>query len=386
VRRVTCRLIVITEIIAPYRIPVFNALAQQPGIDLHVIFLAETDPTQRQWLIPKEEIQFSFEVLPSWRRRIRGHNLLLNWGMDSALHLASPDAIVCGGYNYLASWEALRWARRNHVPFLLWVESTSRDLRSGSIFLESLKRKFLEQCDGFVVAGQSSSEYLKSYGVPEGAIFTASNAVDTNFFSQAAQQARLYAGKNRQSLHLPDRYFLFVGRLLKQKGVFDLLDAYATLAPELRKQISLVFAGDGNVRTELEKRAAVITPGFVQIAGFLQREALAVFYALADAFVFPTHSDPWGLVVNEAMACGLPVICSSAAGCSADLVDRQNGRIVCPGSVDDLATSLNELANDPQVRSSMSQASARKIEDYSPEVCAAGIVRAALSCAERQHA
>jgi glycosyltransferase involved in cell wall biosynthesis len=382
---VSCRLIVITEIIAPYRIPVFNALAQQPGVDLHVIFLAETDPTQRQWLIPKEEIQFSFEVLPSWRRRIRGHNLLLNWGMDSALHLASPDAIVCGGYNYLASWEALRWARRNHVPFLLWVESTSCDLRSGSVFLESLKRKFLEQCNGFVVAGLSSLEYVKSYGIPEDAIFTAPNAVDTNFFSQAAEQVRLYASENRQSFYLSDRYFLFVGRLLKEKGIFDLLDAYAMLAPELREQISLVFAGDGIARTELEKRAAAIKPGLVQIAGFLQREALAVFYTLADAFVFPTYSDPWGLVVNEAMACGLPVICSSAAGCSADLVDRQNGRIVCPGAVDELASCMKELANDPQLRSSMGQASARKIEDYSPKLCAAGIVRAALSCAERQH-
>jgi glycosyltransferase involved in cell wall biosynthesis len=383
---VSCRLVVITEIIAPYRIPVFNALAQQPGIDLDVIFLAETDPTQRQWLVHKEEIQFSFEVLPSWRRRIHGHNLLLNWGMDSALRLASPDAIVCGGYSYLASWEALRWARRHHVPFLLWVESTARDLRGGSIFLEAVKRRFLEQCNGFVVAGKSSLEYVKSYGVPEDTIFTAPNAVDTNFFSQAAEQARRHADENRQNFHLPDRYFLFVGRLVREKGILDLLDAYAMLAPELREQISLVFAGDGIARTELEKRATAMKPGSVRIAGFLQREALAVFYALADAFVFPTHSDPWGLVVNEAMACGLPVICSGAAGCSADLIDRQNGRIVRPGSVDELASSLNELASDPQLRSSMKQASTRKIEHYSPNVCAAGMARAVLSCAELRHA
>jgi glycosyltransferase involved in cell wall biosynthesis len=383
---VSCRLVVITEIIAPYRIPVFNALAQQPGIDLHVIFLAETDPTQRQWLVHKEEIRFSFEILPSWRRRIHGHNLLLNWGIDSALRLASPDAIICGGYNYLTSWEALRWGRRKRVPFLLWVESTVHDFRGGSIFLESLKRRFLEQCDGFVVAGKSSFQYLKSYGVREDTIFTAPNAVETDFFIQSAQVARSNAVVNRHNFNLPDRYFLFVGRLVKEKGIFDLLDAYAMLAPELREQISLVFAGDGIARKELEKQAAAINLGSVQIAGFLQREALAVFYALAESFVFPTHSDPWGLVVNEAMACGLPVICSSAAGCAADLVDRRNGRVVRAGAVGELASALNELASDSQLRSCMGRASTEKIQSYSPELCAAGMATAALSCAELQHA
>jgi len=382
----SCRLVVITEIIAPYRIPVFNALSQQSEIDLHVIFLAETDPTQRQWLIHKEEIRFSFEVLPSWRRRIHGHNVLLNWGMEVALQAASPDVVICGGYNYLACWEALRFARRSSVPFLLWVESTARDLRSGSFFVESLKKRFLQQCDAFVVAGRSSSDYLKNYGAQEDTIFTAPNAVDTDFFRQSAQVARRNDAFNRQNFNLPDRYFLFVGRLVKEKGIFDLLEAYALLPPDFRQQISLVFAGDGAGRTELQKRAAAIKPGSVQVAGFLQREELAVFYAMAEGFVFPTHSDPWGLVVNEAMACGLPVICSGAAGCAADLVDGRNGRVVSPGAVAELASAWKDLASDPQLRSAMGKASIEKIEHYSPETCAAGMARAAFSCAKLHHA
>jgi len=382
----SCRVVVITEIIAPYRIPVFNALSQRSEIDLHVIFLAETDPTQRQWLVHKEEIRFSFEVLPSWRRRIHGHNLLLNWGMDVALQAASPDVIICGGYNYLACWEALRWARHKHVSFLLWVESTARDLRTGSFFVESLKRKFLQQCDAFVVAGKSSSDYLTSYGAQEDTIFTAPNAVDTDFFRQAAEVARRNDAFNRQIFNLPDRYFLFVGRLVKEKGIFDLLEAYALLPPDFRQQISLVFAGDGAGRTELQKRADAIKPGFVRVAGFLHREALAVFYAMAEGFVFPTHSDPWGLVVNEAMACGLPVICSEAAGCAADLVDGRNGRVVSPGAAAELASAWKDLAGDPQLRRAMGKASVEKIEGYSPEACAAGMAKAALSYAKLHHA
>ena len=103
-----CKLVLLTEIIAPYRIPVFNCLAEIDDIDLHVIFLAETDPTQRQWLVYKDEIRFSYEVLPSWRRRFGRHNVLLNRKLRPALQRARPDVIVCGGYNYLAAWECLQ--------------------------------------------------------------------------------------------------------------------------------------------------------------------------------------------------------------------------------------------------------------------------------------
>ena len=111
------RLVILTEIIAPYRIPVFNALAQHEEIDLHVIFLAESDPKLRDWLVYKEEIRFSYQVLPSWRRKFAGQNLLLNRGLKRSLQRAAPDAILCGGYNYLASWQAMRWAgrRRSHL-------------------------------------------------------------------------------------------------------------------------------------------------------------------------------------------------------------------------------------------------------------------------------
>jgi len=124
------RLLILSEIIAPYRIPVFNALARHVGIDLHVMFLAESDPALRDWLVYKDEIRFSYQVLPSWRKRFAGHNLLLNRGLRTALRKAAPHVILCGGYNYLASWLAIRWAGRNRIPFILWVESTEQDFRS----------------------------------------------------------------------------------------------------------------------------------------------------------------------------------------------------------------------------------------------------------------
>ena len=97
------KLVILTEIIAPYRIPVFNALAQRPELNLHVIFLSENDPTLRQWRVYKDEIRFQYDVLPSWRRRLGGYNVLLNRGVHAALNRIEPDVLLCGGYNYLAS-------------------------------------------------------------------------------------------------------------------------------------------------------------------------------------------------------------------------------------------------------------------------------------------
>jgi glycosyltransferase involved in cell wall biosynthesis len=377
---VSHRLVILTEIIAPYRIPVFNALAQQEGIDLHVIFLAENDPTLRKWRTYKDEIHFSFQVLQSWRRRVGTYSALLNWGVSSALRRASPDAILCGGYNYIASWKCLWWARRNHVPFFLWVESTPADLRRNNPLVESLKTNFLRRSHAFVVPGKSSFAYLRGYGAREEMIYTAPNAVDIEFFRQGAQKARDNATDLLRVLHLPARYFLFVGRLVSEKGVFDLLRAYGALAAELRREIGLVFAGEGSARPELERRAAAIGPGTVHFAGFVQREQLPTYYGLADVLVFPTRSDPWGLVVNEAMACGLPVIASSVAGCSADLVeDDWNGRVVRAGDISQFAHSMNELTCDAALRSLMGRRGRERILRYSPEACAAGIAGAVLS-------
>jgi glycosyltransferase involved in cell wall biosynthesis len=113
--------------------------------------------------------------------------------------------------------------------------------------------------------------------------------------------------------------------------------------------------------------------------GFAQRDQLAAFYALAEVMVFPTLSDPWGLVVNEAMACGLPIIASDAAGCAADLVDNgENGYVVPAASVEKLAAAMATFARDPQLASRMGQRSARLIEDFSPECCAAGLATAVV--------
>jgi len=374
------RVVVLSEIISPYRIPVFNALAANPELDLHVIFLADNDPTLRHWKVYRDEIRFSHEVLPSWRKRIGRYNAFVNWRVEAALRQASPHAVVCGGYNYVASWASLLWTRRRAVPFACWVESTAADERSGHYIAETLKAGFLHHCDAFVVPGKASFDYLRTYGVPPEAIFTAPNAVDIGLFSSLAEAARDNADAVRRKLNLPDRYFLFVGRMVREKGVFELVEAFGRLHPSLTKTIGLVMVGVGAAQTELQHFAEKISQGQIQFAGFVHREQLPAYYGLADALVFPTHTDPWGFVVNEAMACGLPIIASKVAGCTADLVeDGCNGRLVEPLNIPQLSAAMAELASEPELRRCMGQRSREIIEAFSPEACAAGIAQAVLA-------
>ncbi|MGA7079028.1 MAG: glycosyltransferase family 4 protein [Terriglobales bacterium] len=376
----TRKTLILTEIIAPYRIPVFNVLARRTGLDLHVIFLAETDETLRQWRVYKDEICFSYQVLPSWRWRTGRSSFLVNRGLWPALNKVHPQVLICGGYAYAASWEALLWARRHGVEFVLWSESNRYDARGGRAEVEWLKTYFLRRCDRFVVPGKASFEYLRSLEAPAANIVTAPNAVDNRWFATKAETVRSHATEFREKmkLKLPLRFILFVGRLVPEKGVFDLLAAYAKLERGLRSQVGLVFAGDGVSRGELMQQAKLINPGAVCFPGFAQREDLAGLYALAETLVLPTHSDPWGLVVNEAMACGLPIIVSSVAGCSADLVeDGWNGYVVTPRDTEKLSVAIDSVVRQPELQQQMSARSLERIQNYSPEACADGLAAAA---------
>ncbi len=373
------RVLILSEIIAPYRIPVFNALARREGVDLHVVFLSETDAGLRQWRVYKDEIYFSYQVLPSVRFRAGRGNLLLNWKLRSCLKKFLPETIICGGYNYVASWEALWWAKAHGAELVLWSESNRHDARAGLEWVESLKAYFLSRCDRFVVPGKASFEYLQSLGSTEERISIAPNAVDNDWFRLQAGSIRERSAEFCEKLGLPSRFLLYVGRLVPEKGVFDLLDAYAELDSGIRSSVGLVFAGNGRSKAELERQGQQVSPGVICFPGFLHREELAGLYAVADALILPTHSDPWGLVVNEGMACELPIIVTSVAGCSADLVeDGRNGYVVPPHDAEQLRAAMDSLVRDSQLRQKMSGQSRRRIQNYSPEACAEGLAAAAL--------
>jgi glycosyltransferase involved in cell wall biosynthesis len=240
-----------------------------------------------------------------------------------------------------------------------------------------LKDEFLRHCDGFVVPGFAANEYLRAHKIRQDKIFFAPNAVDNDLFSSLALDARRNSSIRRRELDLPDRYILFVARVVREKGVFELVKAYSALEEDLRRRIGLVIVGDGPAWAELQKEASVVTVGTIKFPGFVQREQLPAYYALAEMFVLPTYTDTWGLVVNEAMACAVPVIVSRVAGCAADLIQEDwNGLLVEPRDVSSLKSAISKLAGRPDVCAKMGTHASEQIARYSPRAWSLAIADA----------
>lgn len=363
----TPKVLLLTSIMAPYRIAPFNALAVDPAVDFEVVFLARTDPS-RQWEVREDEMRFSHRTLREvWRTRRGAAFTHITFGLTAILREARPDVLLVGGWDQLAYLEAFTLRRRVATAFVWWVESTLRDHRGIRESLRRAKQQLVEGADAVVVPGSASAEYVRALGAVPSRVFLAPNAVDNG----------LYAGRagNRASRTGPVR-FLFVGRLEPSKGVLALLDAWTHIAD----QAELTIVGDGSLRQRIRERVARAAIPSIQIAGHLDREELATEYARADVFVFPSVSDPWGLVINEAMASGLPVVTTSAPGAVDDLVvDGDNGIVVPPFDAGALGAAMEDIARDPERRRAMGLRSAERIRAHTPEAWAVGMREAALA-------
>lgn len=357
-----------TPITAPYRVPVFNELALR--VDLRVVYLAERDPS-RSWSAYYERMAYSFRVLRErWRVRWGGVWLHLSTGLLGELRRARGGLVLVGGWDQPLHHLARVLRRPLGYRFGCWVESTSRDDRGGSGLLDRVKRLFLTSCDVVVVPGKASAEYVAALGVEPERVVVAPNAVDASRFREAAVDRT-----GRTTVEV-----LCVGKLEPIKGVDVLLEAWMRSAPGGAR---LTFAGEGSLAPAVEEVAATRTD--VRFVGHLDEEGLVAAYAEADVFVFPSRSDPWGLVLNEAMAAALPVVTTTAPGAVDDLVtDGWNGLIVPPGDVDALADALRSLVADGARRRSMGANGAERIAGYTPEACAAGLAAAASAGRDRR--
>jgi glycosyltransferase involved in cell wall biosynthesis len=368
----------LTEIISPYRVPVFNCLAGVRGIHLNVVFLAETED-RRAWHVPKEAIRFDYTILSGFvvGRSIQDSPLFLNPGIIPHLQRAKYDVIVCGGYQHPSYWLALLYAKIARKRILLWSESTRQDARSENAVKASLKRFLIGRYDGYIVPGTPQKNYLSDFNVPCDNIWNAPNAVDIVYFSETSVPYRKNKEALKREMGVRGAIVLYVGRLLDAKGVRDLLTACEKVRKDLELTLIVVGSGPDQIRYEAE---AAASGSAVQFAGFQQQAVLPKFYGMADVFVLPTHSDTWGLVINEAMASGLPVISSTAAGAAMDLVQHgRNGYLFEPGNVDALATHIRTVLNAPDKAEDMGRASLEIVQGYSPERCAEGFVKAIVN-------
>jgi glycosyltransferase involved in cell wall biosynthesis len=361
------RLTLLTEIPAPFRLPLFNALAAEDGIDLQVLFLSEEDPRRTHYRFYADELRASWRVLHGRSIRRGGVWLILNRGVVRALERQRPDVVIVGGWNQPAFWVAALWCRARHRKLVVWIESTSGDARSGLALLERAKRWFARHSDAALVPGRLSAEFAHGLGTPRDRIRIAPNAIDGEIFGERVAERRAHREQLRADLGISGFVVLYVGRLDVEKGLDTLIESMRDVLG------TLVLVGGGETEQELRALAG----DDVRFTGPLERDALVDWYAAADAFVLPSISEPWGMVLNEAAAAGLPLVATDAAGAAHELIeDGRNGFRVPAGDRGALNEALGRLADDETLRAAAGQRSLEVARRFTPEAWAAAVAAA----------
>jgi glycosyltransferase involved in cell wall biosynthesis len=297
------------------------------------------------------------------------------------IRLGRFDAFVIFGWNRKSALQALWACRRRGVPVLLRGDSQLRTPRSAAVrSTKYLPYRLLlpRVADGHLYVGIRNREYLEHYGVRPGRLFHMPHFVDNDFFRARSRQARDDGGVAKIRVNLgitPGAFvFLFVGKFIAKKRPGDLLRAFDLLSgrPEAT-DLHVLYVGDGPLRPELQERAAAHR--CVHFAGFRNQTEMPAYYAAANAVVLPSDSETWGLVVNEAAACGLPAVVSDAVGCGPDMIDKgRTGYVFPAGEVRVLADRMLALRDDCERRPKVVRdALERVVAAHSFERAAAGL-------------
>ena len=257
--------------------------------------------------------------------------------IENALQNCRPDAVAIPGWSDKAALAALRWCMETGTPPILMSESTALD-QSRARWREWIKARIVSLCSTALVGGERHVSYLAKLGMPRKQIFIGYDVVDNDYFARSSVEIRNSKLEIRKEYGLPENYFLASARFIEKKNLPTLIHAYARYRQlagnrdnEQRttgnRLWDLVLLGDGPLREFLNSQLSTLNlHRHVHLPGFKQYDELPVYYALAKAFVHASTTEQWGLVVNEAIASGLPVIVSSRCGCMP--------RIMRPSSLD----------------------------------------------------
>jgi glycosyltransferase involved in cell wall biosynthesis len=379
------RVVLLHNIINPHVNPTLARLAQTSGIDLRVIFFSESE-ADRRWAV-RRDLGFAYTVPPGWRFSLAGSDYAtyhINPSVPRDLWRDPPDAVVSAGWDSFAAESAYFVCRMRRVPYVIWSGSTVNEPSLQRTLTLPLVKTIVRGSAAGVAYGTRAKEYLVRLGARPERVFIAMNTADVEAIrarsalsqeERAAQKAALgLAGK---------RVIMFNGRLVARKGVDVLLHAFAALKPDL-PEAGLLLVGYGPEEARLKELAAALQASGVCFAGHVRLEDLPGYYACADVFVLPSWGEPWGLVINEAMAAGLPVVATDQVGASVDLIrDGVNGYVVPAHDVGALARALRQVLDDPVRAAEMGRQSARIIAPVTFDAVAEGIL-AAIRCATGQ--
>ena len=329
--------------------------------------MSETEE-RREWQVNKKELKFPFEIM--FKGRIEDINpIVMALRVYKRLNFYNPEIIIIGGYNYLACWSALMWAKIHKKKVLIMMESHYLD-KPRNIIKENIKKLFVSNCNGALVDGIRHKNYAVSLGLQSEKIFIkrGTGPVDISWYQKKISKIKKDKIILCKKLNIPYRNFLYVGRFSPEKNIIFLLKNFKNIQEEGVKDWGLILLGSGPQKKEIESFIDKNNIKNIFLPGFKQKEEIPFYYALADCFILPSISEPWGLVVSEAMACGLPILVSNRCGCYPDIVhDGENGFSFDPLNDNEFLEFMKNICYGKYNLEEMSKASLKIIKEYTPE-------------------
>jgi glycosyltransferase involved in cell wall biosynthesis len=310
-------------------------------------------------------------------RNARGFFSLIVPEIWTEIRSGKYEAVIIHGHKYAVYWLALLAAKLSGVKVMMRCETHLGLQRSRwKLFLRRpLIGLLCGLCDRLLAIGTANRNFYLDLGVPEEKICLVPYTVDNQRFTRASS---LSDGERLRKLNElgvpPDRpVLLYASKFQRRKHPDDVLRAAAELLHR-GAQFTLLMVGDGEMRDELERLVRELGLDNVVFAGFVNQSSLPTIYGVSDVFVLPSENEPWGLIVNEVMCAGLPVVVSDEVGCVPDLIAHgDNGFLFKAGDVRGLVEALHPLLADPQLRCRMGRRSRKRIESWSYQRCLEGL-------------
>jgi len=357
--------------LGPYHFARTKALAERPEIELTVVESFSED--DHKWKRAETQHDLRVVTLASMPMMGKRPSMKISAVLAHVLDREQPDVVVAPGYADTPALLAI-FAHRCLNPStlaVLWSESTLLD-HARKRFKEALKTLSVSAFDGALVAGRPHQLYLRRLGMRASDIGIVGNCVDNDFFSVRATEERQKPKTSSGSDSLPASFFLYVGRMIREKNLPNLIEAYGFYREQAGPSAwDLVLVGSGPEEMSLRQQVAQSSIKGVWFEGIRQIDELPLYYARAKCFVLPSKSEPWGLVVNEAMASGLPVLVSNRCGCVADLVrDGTNGFVFDPFDTRSLAALLVKVSTRRVALEELGANGQKTVANYNPTLFA----------------
>jgi glycosyltransferase involved in cell wall biosynthesis len=324
--------------------PFFQFAAQKPEHEIRVIYTDQVTSTSTFDPELATDVSWGIDLLSGYSYSLMPRRNRIRWLLKD-LRSQKYNLLIVNGYSRSEYLLAAVCARLLGTPTALRLDSVlfASASRSKRLLKKMMFRGFTQLYQHFFATGTLTIEYLESYGIRRDRISLFAYAVDNDYFKEKSRLTCEAKASLRRRYNLPNenRIILSVTKFNHREAPWDLLKAFCEL-PKPRPL--LLLAGDGDQRPSLEDYARLHGADDVIFAGYIPYPELPALYGIADVFVHPTHYEPWGVSVQEAMACGLPVIASSAVGAGYDLIEPdKNGAVYEVGNSRDLANKLTRL-------------------------------------------